>query len=306
MKVIYVMGAGHIGSTVFDIALGTHPKIESLGEISKFHRFGWINDDNRKCACDSSVYKCSFWSEVREKWAAMVGGDYAEKYVNLQKQIESSRSGWTTLLLNGRKPSSEFAEYLRMTEALYRAVQEVSGKPFLVDSSLTPRRAYALSLNPNIDLHLIHFLRDGRGCIWSLKKPGKKILTKVYVPAPARRTAKYWITANLQSAWVYNNVPENKRLRIKYEDFAMDPGLVLKQVGTFIGEDLSGMVEQSSLVNAGQVRHTVGGNRVRMMKEISIKPDFAWMENLPDKDRKTFWLMAGWLARKYGYVQRPV
>lgn len=304
MKVIYIMGAGHIGSTVFDIVLGAHPHIESLGEISKFHRFGWIDDENRKCACGSSVYECSFWSQVRQKWA-MAGRNNAERYVRLQKQIESSRFGWTKLLLNGLRPTSEFVEYLRMTEDLYRAVQEVSGKPLLVDSSLTPRRAYALSMNPNIDLRLIHFLRDGRGVIWSLKKPGKKILTKAYVPAPARRTAQYWVSANLQSAWVYNNVPESKRLRIKYEDFAIDPQSVLQQVGAFVGEDLSGIIAQSSVVSAGQVRHTVGGNRVRMLKDITIKADFAWMENLPAKDRKTFWRMAGWLARKYGYVEHP-
>ncbi len=300
------MGAGHIGSTVFDIALGTHHHIESLGEISKFHRFGWIDDENRKCACGSSVFECSFWSQVRHKWTDMVGEDNGERYIYLQKQIEGSRSGWAKLLLNRLDPSSVLAEYTRMTEALYHAVQEISGKPYLVDSSLSPRRAYALTMNPNIDLHLIHFLRDGRGCIWSLNKPNKKTLTKTYVPTPAWRTAKYWISANLQSTRVYNRIPEDKRLRIRYEDFVINPELILKQIGLWVGEDLSGMVVQSKLVNADQIRHTVGGNRVRMLKEISIKPDFTWMENLSDKDRKTFWMMAGRLARKYGYVQHPV
>jgi hypothetical protein len=181
----------------------------------------------------------------------------------------------------------------------------MSGKEFLVDSSLSPRRAYALTMNPNIDLYLIHFIRDGRGCIWSLKKPGKKIFAKKYVPAPARRTAKYWVSANLQSALTYNRVSEEKRMRIRYEDFATNPELILDQVGAWLGLDLSGIVLQSELANSGQVRHTVGGNRVRMLKNIRIKPDFEWKEKLPQKDRKLFWLIAGWLARKYGYVQYP-
>ena len=185
MKVIYLMGAGHVGSTILDIVLGTHPQIESLGEISKFHRFGWVRDDNRKCACGSSVYDCSFWSQVRQKWADMIGDDDVVRYVSLQRQFEDSRSGWARLLWNSYKPTFEFSEYMQKTEALYKAVQQVGGKPFLVDSSLTPRRAYALAMNPNIDLYLIHYLRDGRGCIWSLKKPGKQTLTKVYTPAPA-------------------------------------------------------------------------------------------------------------------------
>jgi hypothetical protein len=300
------MGAGHVGSTVFDIALGSHPQIESLGEISKFHRFGWIDDKNRKCACGLSVYECSFWSHVRHLWVDKIGGNYTKRYLYLQKRIEDSRIGWVRLSMNSILRSSEIKEYNQMTEALYKSVHEVGGKPILVDSSLSPRRAYALTLNSNIDLYLIHFIRDGRGCIWSLKKPGKKILTKTYVPAPARRTAKYWISANLQSTLVYNRISEEKRLQIRYEDFATNPESILKQIGLWVGVDLSEVVLGSNVVNAGQVRHTVGGNRVRMLKEICIKPDTAWMENLPSKDRKTFWLMAGWLARKYGYIQHPV
>ena len=73
MKLIYIMGAGHIGSTVFDIALSAHPQIESLGEISKFHRFAWKDDENRRCACDKPVYSCPFWSEVKQKWTKSTG-----------------------------------------------------------------------------------------------------------------------------------------------------------------------------------------------------------------------------------------
>jgi len=299
------MGAGHIGSTVFDIALSTHPHIESLGEIRKFHNFGWIDNKNRKCACGSSVFECDFWSRVRQIWADKVGEKDGERYMYLQKKIEGSRTGWARFFLNKMSPVSTLTEYNQMTEALYNAVQEISGKQYLVDSSLSPRRAYALTTNPNIDLHLIHFIRDGRGCIWSLNKPNKKTLTKKYVPTPAWRTAKYWVSANIQSSRVFNRLPEEKRLRVLYEDFVTDPESIFNKIGSWIGEDLSGLVIDSNLVNADQTRHTVGGNRVRMLKEISIKPDFAWMENLPDKDRKTFWMMAGRMARKFGYVQHP-
>lgn len=304
MKVIYLMGAGHVGSTILDIVLGTHPHIESLGEISKFHRFGWLCDDNRKCACGASVYDCSFWLQVRQKWADMIGDDDVGRYLALQKRFEDSRSGWVRLLWSNYKPPSEFTEYMRKTEALYEAVQQVSGKHYLVDSSLSPRRAYVLAMNPHIDLYLIHYVRDGRGCIWSLKKPGKQTLTKVYTPAPAWRTTKYWITANLQSAWVFNSVREEKRQMIRYEDFVTDPAMTLKKLGAWLGEDLSCLVSGSTL-KSGQVRHTVGGNRVRMQKDITIRRDFAWIEHLPEKDRQMFWRAAGWLAQRYGYLQHP-
>jgi hypothetical protein len=297
------MGAGHIGSTVLDVVLGAHAHIESLGEISKFHRFGWTRDNNRRCACGLSVYECPFWLQVRKKWTDMVGGDDVERYLYLHRRFEDFRSAWARLLWNSYKPSAEFTEYMRKTEALYRAVQQVSGKHFLIDSSLTPRRAYALTMNPNIDLYLIHFVRDGRGGIWSLMKPGKKTLTKAYTPAPSWRTTKYWISANLQSAWVFNHVQGEKRQLIRYEDFVTNPSMVLNKIGDLVGEDLSRVVTGSTLRNPDQERHTVAGNRVRMQKDIRIRADFAWMEHLPEKDRRVFWRMAGWLARRFGYMQ---
>ena len=122
------MGAGHIGSTIFDIALSTHPHIESLGEIRKFHNFGWIDDKNRKCACGSSVYECVFWARVRQIWADKVGEKDGERYIYLQKKIEGSRIGWVRFFLNKMSPVSALTEYNQMTEALYSAVQEISGK----------------------------------------------------------------------------------------------------------------------------------------------------------------------------------
>ena len=137
-----------------------------------------------------------------------------------------------------------------------------------------------------IDLYLIYLVRDGRGVIWSLKKPGKKILTKEYVPAPSWRTTKYWISANLQSTWVLYQVKEEKRQMIRYEDFVINPSLILNKIGNLVGEDMSGLLTGATLNHSGQDRHTVGGSRIIMQKDIRIKPDFAWLEKLSDQDRK--------------------
>ena len=301
MKIVYIMGAGHNGSTILDIAISTHLCLESLGELSKFHRFGLIPDDNRKCACGLPIYDCSFWVQVRQKWADLNGSDNAERYMQLQDRFEGSRFGWASLIRNNYIPSSDFADYMRGTEALYRAVQQTSGSPILVDSSLSPRRAYGLTLNPNIDLYLIHLVRDGRGIIWSLKKPGKKTLTKKYIPAPSWRTTRYWITSNLQSALAFNHVQKDKRQIVRYEDFVTNPSEVLEKIASLIGEELFNSASDLALIHSDQDRHTVAGNRVRMQKDIRIKPDFAWMEHLSEKDRKLFWWFAGWLAQYYGY-----
>lgn len=305
LKVIYIMGAGHIGSTVLDVAMSSHPKLESLGEVSKFHGFGWRLAENRRCACGATVYDCPFWTRVRHRWSELTGSEDAARYMELQPHHERTAAGWRRLLWNRFTRTSAFLEYQRGTEAVYQAVQEIGGSEYLVDSSLTPKRAYAQALNPNIDLYLIHLVRDGRGVMWSLMKPNKKIPGRPYVPAPPERTTKYWVSANLQSAWVMRQVDEDKRLRIRYEDFALDPSGTLERIGGLIGEDMSGLVQDGRLTTPSTARHTVGGNRVRFIKdeELRIRADFSWLDNLADEHRRLFWRRAGWLARRFGYLR---
>ena len=97
---------------------------------------------------------------------------------------------------------------------------------------------------------------------------------------------------------------EEKRVLIRYEDFVTNPSMVLDQIGALVGEDLSGLVKGTALTDLSQVRHTVGGNRVRFQKDIRIRADFVWMERLSVDDRRLFWRMAGWLARQYGYKKQ--
>jgi hypothetical protein len=301
LKIVYIMGAGHIGSTVVDIVLGHDRHIESLGEVAKYHRYGWELDENRKCACGSSVFACPFWSEVRSRWSKAVEESDGRRQLELKKRYEGSRMGWLRLLWNSRWPGSAFKRYQVGTEELYRSIQGAGGKDILIDSSLMPRRAFALTLNSGIDLYLIHMVRDGRGVMWSLMKPNKKTLTKAYVPASPWRTARYWVTANLQSWFVFRRVSADRRWLMRYEDFATDPAGVVGHIGDLVGLDLSHLVVGRAVTAAELERHTVGGNRVRMQKDIEIRSDFAWQQHLQSRHRRLFWWTAGWLARRYGY-----
>ena len=49
--------------------------------------------------------------------------------------------------------------------------------------------------------------------------------------------------------------------------------------------------------------HRVGGNRMRFSGIVRLRPDLEWTTKLPMSDGETFWRMAGWLARRYGYVR---
>ena len=81
--------------------------------------------------------------------------------------------------------------------------------------------------------------------------------------------------------------------------------MILNRIGTLVGEDMSSLAEDVTTCRTIRAGHTVGGSSVRMSTDIRVRPDFAWQDLLPARDRRVFWLLAGWLAQRYGYTQQP-
>ena len=46
VKVVKITGLGRSGSTILDVVLGTHPQIESVGEVGNIVRNGWISRES--------------------------------------------------------------------------------------------------------------------------------------------------------------------------------------------------------------------------------------------------------------------
>jgi hypothetical protein len=308
MKILYLMGAGHVGSTVIDVVIAANPRIESLGEAWKLPT-AWAGEGTERiCACGAPIPACPFWREVRKVWAELAGDDDVARLVALMRRFDGSGNAlaWPRMLRSRHQPSAEFRDYARRNLALYQAIAQVGGKRTLVESSLSPRRAFVLASTPGIDLHLVHVVRDGRGVIWSHRNPAKAAVRRSFQPAPTRHITRYWLTANLQSAFVYAHVRPERRMRLRYEDFVTDPEAALARIGALVGEDLSGLLTPDRAIRQpAPARHTPGGNRVRLLREVQVRKDFGWMEQLPAADRAFFWRWAGWLAHHYGYTREP-
>ena len=71
-KYVFICSHRHSGSTLLDLILGSHSKIESLGEIS------FLSQDlalNTPCSCGTPVRQCKVWSRVVERLSATTGLD---------------------------------------------------------------------------------------------------------------------------------------------------------------------------------------------------------------------------------------
>ena len=63
IKIVFIIGTGHCGSTLLDLLLGSHSKAISLGEVYKVLSFG-----QDEPLCNLCGEKCNLWdTSLRKK-----------------------------------------------------------------------------------------------------------------------------------------------------------------------------------------------------------------------------------------------
>ena len=67
MKLTYILGLGHSGSTFLQLILSRHPNLVGLGEIAMLIdklKKGTSTADMPLCSCGEKVENCEFWGEI--------------------------------------------------------------------------------------------------------------------------------------------------------------------------------------------------------------------------------------------------
>ncbi len=310
VRVLYIMGSGHSGSTVMDTVLGNHAGAEGVGELARLPGRVWPN--NEYCACHEHAHTCRFWQEVWRRWENRIGSDRAGEYAQLEDAVVNGdvhRSPKPRFGLHAPDVESpRFQRYAEATRELFRAISAVSGKPIVVDSSKLVNRAFVLSHIDGIDLTVIHLVRDVRGFVWSLRKRFTKD-AKAGVEAdiasrPVWRSAMRWLVVNRRADWVRSQLPRDRSVVVRYEDLIACPRDTLGRIGVVLGADLDDVgvkVESSAPLSVG---HTIAGNRLRMSGSVTLALDEEWRRKMPATGR---WLARGIgapLMSRYGYRWR--
>ncbi len=336
VKVLTITGSARSGSTVLDVVLGNHPSIESVGEVNKLVRTGWISRKslhgiNPKrlrrpiCTCgkrldvlyvDAPDEACPFWASVRREWVERTDPASIESYPKLQDAFEP-QGRWPRLLYEKRRQSASFRSYAGLTRAFFESVRTVSQKPVIVDCSKISVRTFALGMTPGIDLYVVHLVRDGRGVITSHRKSFEKDLQAGIIGGhkvrPMWKTAVRqrvvhlvslvrWIVGNLLSEWVCTQLGPKRAMRLRYEDFVADPKGALERIGSLLELDFTDVAVAASSGAPMQAGHNVGGNRTKKSGIITLRPDDEeWKRALSPTEQRLSWALIGWLMRRYGY-----
>jgi len=316
-RVIFIMGTGRSGSTVLDLFLGQHPIIQSAGELCNVVKSGWIGGEF--CSCGERVPACPFWMEVRKRWEDLTGAT-PEEYERLRFLVEQRRSTLWTMLRSDRlenlslseKGPGEFLAYAQWTVALYRAITEVNGRSIIVDSSKNPARGLALAMMDQrmdlIDLYLIQLVRDVRGFVWSQRKSFQRDeragVAHDLAPRPVWKSALVWLFVNSICEKVRARHEQLRTLFLRYEDFASDTLQEALKIASFLDISPEPWLDVLAAKRPLENSHVVAGNRVRMQRQITIRPDTEWQSRLTGFEKALCWLLAGWKAHQYGYAWR--
>jgi hypothetical protein len=306
-RLLYLGGLGRSGTTLVERLLGELPGVCSLGEVVHL----WQRDirDDERCGCGSRFSGCTFWQRVGK--AAFGGWHEVDVYRVKALAAAVERTRHIPRLASARLPDEHRAlveEYAGYYAAVYRAAAEVSGAAVLVDSSKHSALAHCLRWSADLDLRVVHVVRDPRGVAHSWTKTvarpetdGAGEMTR-YSPG---RSAVLWNAHNAALGLLARRgVPVR---RVRYEQFMADPRAGLLQLAGFAGldvstDDLAFLGESHADLRVG---HSAAGNPMRFaVGRIPLRRDDAWVRSLPAGHRRLVGAVCAPWLRAYGYPVR--
>jgi UDP-N-acetylglucosamine transferase subunit ALG13 len=310
--VLFLGGFGRSGSTLVERLVGELPGACALGEV--VHLWERALRDDELCGCGERFHECPFWRKIGD--VAFGGWDNLDPRHVLSLKHTVDRNRYVPQLAAPQlRPAMRraVAEYVRLYERLYAAALQVSGATVLIDSSKHASLAFALRWSPQLDLRVLHIVRDSPGVAYSWTKRVRRpeaAAEEDYMPtySPAR-AGLLWSAYNGMFELLAARGARTRRLR--YEDLLADPTGSLREVASFAGlnaETAAGLVTHGRgdmAVVELSATHTVAGNPMRFdTGRVTLRRDDAWRSGLPEREQRVVTTLTAPLRIRYGYAGR--
>ncbi len=296
-QIIYILGAGHSGSTLLNLLLNGHSQILGLSEIQQIRRYMGHNSKDDRLQTD-------FWQDVKQRYEIATGEPFTSINVHWKEApiwnikdtkrrenliaptLFSELADWKIIRTCEAK---DFADWIRHNEYIFACLAEKSGAKILIDSSKHWQRLYLLHKSGRFKIKVIHLVRDGRAVVNSyIHKFGnfnvglRRWMSRgAIVPFYLRREFE-------QSDW----------LQLRYEELATKPEITLTNLCDFLKlEYESQMLNYRKHLNVGMR----GNRKVNKRQDDKIVLDEKWKQELSRLNLIRFALLGGWLNTYYGY-----
>lgn len=268
LKVVFVMGAGHSGSTILGLTLGNCSDIFFAGELSR-----WLRWAGRPPL--PGAERARFWSVIRDNVppAPDLKGPNA-------RPLEHSSGIFH--LGSWRRQRRLRGRYRRATLDIYRAIARATGAKYIVDTSHFPRRARELRAIDGIELYIVFLVRRPQSVVASY---GRENVPQKQTWNMPTTNAYLWLTY-LLSLFVFLRHPRERRLFVRHEAFIADPEGVLQEILGCI--DSPAAVPDFTALKTGVPFY---GNRLARSEVVALK---AHPENPSQGSRVTALLHIPW------------
>jgi hypothetical protein len=293
------MSPPYSGTTLLGILLDSHPRIVSIGELDGTA----FEHATYPCSCGVAIDECDFFRRVQHICAAqgvhLDPGNFKVRLGHhlprrLRRLVFGSGPRFAGLqplrdvmlqLLPTYRPHVK--EVFDRNIAIASAALIASGKSIFVDTSKSLPRIRHLHQRREIDLHVIHIVRDARAVAWSgLKHDATGVDTM----------ARLWKRTHLAAAQIATLLGKQRYMRFRLEDFCREPQRSLAQICTFLGAE---SVDLVSRVN--HQPHHVIGNNMRLHPVRPIVEDRTWRDALTSIQLRALEREVGALNRSFGY-----
>ncbi|HEX2418636.1 MAG TPA: sulfotransferase [Micromonosporaceae bacterium] len=296
-RVLYITGWCRSGSTLLGNLLNELDGVVHVGEL----HYLWANGvlgagTNSWCGCGGPIRGCALWSSVLAQFGDHPSRLAAQMVAAQQRLLRTRHTGERLAEAMGSSATPpEVIVALNRMAALYLAIARRSNAELVVDSSKYPAEAAALCGRSDLDVRVLHLVRDPRATAHSWRR------SKEYIPPMGVwRSGSYWTAFNLASDRIGASFP-GRYLRLTYEEFAERPRESVAAVMRLAGLHGPPPVSADGSAVLG-VNHTVTGNPDRLRQgPVQVVPDGAWTRELPRPYAALATALAAPALRRYGY-----
>ncbi len=300
----FILAHSFSGSTLLSFLLDAHPEIATVGEmfIAPSH-----NTDGYPCSCGEPIERCAFWRRVSEKMAAhgvpfdvrsadssltaAAYGPLGSRVVWAEPRgpfLEGIRRAALALLPGVRR---ELDRRIAVNRHLAEVVLDLRNACVFVDATKRPGRALLLRRDPQLDLQVIHLVRDGRAVARSaIRNLGRTV----------EDGARSWAASVRRSEELRRCFPPARWRTGRHEDRCRDARGTLARIFDFL--EVSPQPEMGDFREFQAGDHHIIGNRMRLSRTSEIRLDERWRTELTPDQLRTIERIAGPELARYGYA----
>jgi sulfotransferase family protein len=296
-------GSPYTGSTLLGMLLGNHPACASIGAATGLT--ARVDLSTYLCSCGTRFAECGFWGRVARRTIELEHPVtvFEKGFWNTHVRVSDRRSvnglivsslGNASLtaardaVIGKVGPVARKVSEARLSSwSLARAVLEVTGKRVFVDTARDHQRPRHLAGMPQLDVKVIHLVRDPRGNVASIMK---------HTGVGVGKAARQWRHYNVEADRIKGLFRPESWILLRYEELCGDTQGTLDRVSRFIGVEPAPI---STLLQPSE-RHVIG-NSMRLKALDEIREDLSWQSTLHTRDLRTIARVVGTTSHRLGY-----